>query len=78
MFENFSTALIQLIGFFGVFGFFVYQLLSDKKDLSPENSSKKPKDNKVKNKLNRGLFGRKEKIVLEEQSKSKKKRWFQK
>ena len=32
MFDNLGTALIQLFGFLGVFGFFVYQLLSDKKE----------------------------------------------
>ena len=31
MFENIGTALVQALGFFGIFGFFVYQLLSDSK-----------------------------------------------
>ena len=31
MFDNIGTALVQAIGFFGVFGYFVYQLLSDGK-----------------------------------------------
>ena len=49
MFENFSTALIQLVGFFGVFGFFVYQLLSDKKKGKPSNSIVNPKESNLKN-----------------------------
>ena len=31
MFENIGIALVQAVGFFGIFGFFVYQLLSDGK-----------------------------------------------
>ena len=31
MFDNLGTALVQAVGFFGVFGFFVFQLLSDGK-----------------------------------------------
>ena len=44
MFENFSTALIQLVGFFGVFGFFVYQLFTDKRKGKSNNSIVKPKE----------------------------------
>ena len=41
MFDNIGTALVQAIGFFGVFGYFVYQLLSDgKKPI--QNQSKFP------------------------------------
>ena len=41
MFDNIGTALVQAIGFFGVFGYFVYQLLSDgKKPI--DNQSKSP------------------------------------
>ena len=41
MFDNIGTALVQAIGFFGVFGYFVYQLLSDgKKPI--QNQSKSP------------------------------------
>ena len=41
MFDNIGTALVQAIGFFGVFGYFVYQLLSDgKKPI--KNQSKSP------------------------------------
>ena len=82
MFDNFGTAIVQAIGFFGVFGFFVYQLLSDGK--KPINTQLKfvrkkvseSKDLKEKPKK-KGIFGRKEKPkeVIE---KPKKKGWFQK
>ena len=40
MFENIGTALVQAVGFFGVFGFFVYQLLSDgKKSIQTKSKS---------------------------------------
>ena len=76
MFENFSTALIQLVGFFGVFGFFVYQLLTDKKKEKPSNSIVKPKAINAKKENKGGFFGRRKKEVIEEQPKNKKKRWF--
>ena len=31
MFDNIVTALIQAVGFFSIFGFFLYQLLSSDK-----------------------------------------------
>lgn len=41
MFDNLGTALVQAIGFFGVFGFFVYQtLFADKNN---KNSKLNPK-----------------------------------
>ena len=81
MFENFGTAIVQAIGFFGVFGFFVYRLLSEKA------SSDLPKDNFKKNSLKpvksagsdrKGLFGRKKKVEpnIEENKKENKKGWF--
>ena len=76
MFENFGTALIQLVGFFGVFGFFVYQLLTDKKKVKPSNSIVKPKEINQKKEVKRGLFGRRKKEVIEELPKKKKNRWF--
>ena len=76
MFENFSTALIQLVGFFGVFGFFVYQLLTDKKKGKPSNSIVKPKESKSKKDFKSGFFGRRKKEVIEESPKKNKKRWF--
>ena len=76
MFENFSTALIQLVGFFGVFGFFVYQLLTDKKKGNPSISIVKPKESKSKKDVKSGFFGRRKKEVIEEPPKNNKKRWF--
>ena len=76
MFENFSTALIQLVGFFGVFVFFVYQLLTDKKKGKPSNSIVNPKESNLKKEVKSGLFGRRKKEVIEEAPKNKKKRWF--
>ena len=79
MFDNLGTAIVQAIGFFGVFGFFVYQLLSDgkktiKTQLKPTNKKINEKmvlkDNKKK-----GLFGRK-KEPIEVLEKPKKKRFF--
>ena len=63
MFDNLGTALVQAVGFFGVFGFFVYQLLSDSK-IKNKTQLKLPKkkvselediNDKQKKK---GLFGR--------------------
>ena len=79
MFDNIGTAIVQAVGFFGVFGFFVYQLLSDSKKTnktqlkSPIKNLNESKDLK-KTKKN-GLFGRKVEpsIALE---KAKKKGWF--
>jgi len=76
MFENFSTALIQLVGFFGVFGFFVYQLLTDKKNGKPNNSIVKSKESIPKKEGKSGFFGRRKKEVIEEPPINKKKRWF--
>ena len=76
MFENFSTALIQLIGFFGVFVFFVYQLLTDKKNGKPSNNIVGPKNINPKKEVKSGLFGRRKKEVIEERLKNKKNRWF--
>ena len=76
MFENFSTALIQLVGFFGVFGFFIYQLLTDKKKGKPSNPIVKPKVINTKKENKGGFFGRRKKEVIEEPPKNKKNRWF--
>ena len=76
MFENFSTALIQLVGFFGVFGFFVYQLLRDKKKGNPSNTIIKPKNSNPKKEVKSGFFNRRKKEVIEEPLKKKKSRWF--
>ena len=64
MFDNLGTASVQAVGFFGIFGFFVYQLLSDGKKTnntlinSPNRQVNALKDlNDVPNK--KGLFVRK-------------------
>ena len=76
MFENFGTALIQLVGFFGVFVFFVYQLLTDKRKGKSSNPIVKPKEINPKKQVKGGFFGRRKKEVIEEPPKNKKKRWF--
>ena len=80
MFDNLGTAIVQAIGFIGVFGFFVYQLLSDGKKTSEtklEPTRKKVNESKgSKNKTRRmGLFGRKIEPIQKE-LKPKKKGWF--
>ena len=70
MFDNLGTALLQALGFFAVFGFFVYQtLFADKKN---KNSKLNPKQTKIsdtkqsiKKEPNKGLFNRKSKPVEE-------------
>ena len=70
MFDNLGTALLQALGFFTVFGFFVYQtLFADKKN---KNSKLNPKQTKIPNtkqsikkEPNKGLFNRKSKPVEE-------------
>ena len=44
MFDNLGTALVQALGFFAVFGFFVYQTLFA--DSKPKNSKLIPKKTK--------------------------------
>ena len=71
MFDNIGTALVQAIGFFGVFGYFVYQLLSNgrnpiqNKSKSPVKKVNQKKDLKDKPK-NQGLFGRKKELITED------------
>ena len=70
MFDNLGTALVQALGFFAVFGFFVYQtLFSDRK---PKNSKSNPKKTKISDKkesikkqTKKGLFNRNSKPVEE-------------
>ena len=45
MFDNLGTALVQALGFFAVFGFFVYQTLFA--DSKPKNSKLNPKKTKI-------------------------------
>ena len=68
MFENIGTALVQAVGFFGVFGFFVYQLLSEgKKPIQTQLKSPIKKVNKsidlVDKTEKKGLFGRKKEPI---------------
>ena len=81
MFENFGTAIVQAVGFFGVFGFFVYRLLSEKvssdslKENSKNNTSKPVKSVSPEKK---GLFGRKKNVEqnIENNKEEIKKGWF--
>ena len=71
------TALIQALGFFTIFGFFVYQtLLTDKKTKNLEVNTKKIKitDTKelIKKEPKKGLFSRKSELVEENLSVQKK------
>ena len=69
MFDNFVTALVQALGFFAVFVFFVYQTLFA--DNKPKNSKLNPKKTKIsdtksiKKESKKGLFKRKSKPVEE-------------
>ena len=77
MFENLGTALIQLLGFFGVFGFFIYQLLTDNKVNNSNNNVgvKQTKTSLTEQKtIKKGLFGRK--TIIKENPKPQKKGWF--
>ena len=81
MFENFGTAIVQALGFFGVFGFFIYRLLSEKtsgnslKESSKTNSSKLVKTVISEKK---GLFGRKKNVEqnIEVKKNENKRGWF--
>ena len=81
MFENFSTAIVQAVGFFGVFGFFVYRLLSEKDSSSSfikSTVSNSTKSIKTVNSEKKGLFGRR-KIVeqnFQDKKKENKRGWF--
>ena len=77
MFENFGTAIVQALGFFAVFGFFIYRLLSEK----VSNNSRKDNTQKPVKRLaseNKGLFGRKRKVEenIDIKKKENKKGWF--
>ena len=70
MFDNLGTALVQALGFFAVFGFFVYQTLFA--DSKPKNSKLGPKKTKtsetkqsIKKEPKKVLFSRKSKPVEE-------------
>ena len=81
MFENFGTAIVQAVGFFGVFGFFVYRLLSEKvSNNSPKENSKKSTSKPLKSDSSekKGLFGRKKKVEqnIDKNKEEIKKGWF--
>ena len=70
MFDNLVTALVQALGFFAVFGFFVYQTLFA--DNKPKNSKLNPKKTTISNTkksikkdTKKGLFNRNSKTVEE-------------
>ena len=69
MFDNFVTALVQALGFFAVFGFFVYQtLFADNKPKNSKLNSRKvktPDTKSIKKDPKKGLFNRKSKPVEE-------------
>jgi len=52
MFDNLGTALVQALGFFAVFGFFVYQtLFADSKPKNSKSNLKKQRFPTKKNQL---------------------------
>ena len=69
MFDNLGTALVQALGFFAVFGFFVYQtLFADSKPKKSKSIPKKKisdKKESIKKEPKKGLFNRKSKPVEE-------------
>ena len=82
MFDNIGTAVIQAVGFLSVFGYFVYQLLSDgKKSINTQLKSSSKKENKSKDLNNKskkkGIFGRKKELIKDD-VKPKKKGLFSK
>ena len=58
MFENFGTAIVQAIGFLGVFVFFIYKLFSDKRKpmYGKRNKNKVSQSAKSKANLSRNLI----------------------
>ena len=77
MFNNLGIAIVQLIGFLGVFGFFIYQLFSDNKNdkaYSELNIQQKKTSVNNINTPRKGLFGRKQKVT--EEVIKPKKGWF--
>ena len=77
MFENLGTALIQLLGFLGVFGFFIFQLLKDNKDDRSSLNNNNLIQNKITKKdipTRKGLFRRQSKSS--EEKVNPKRGWF--
>tara|TARA_Y100000766_G_scaffold120291_1_gene103361 strand:+ start:131 stop:433 length:303 start_codon:yes stop_codon:yes gene_type:complete len=70
MFDNIGTALVQALGFFAVFCFFIYQtLFADNKPKNSKLNLKKTKISGTKESIKKvpkkGLFNRKSKPVEE-------------
>ena len=70
MFDNLGTALLQALGFFSIFGFFVYQtLFADKKNktskINPKITKISNTKKSIKKEPKKGLFNRKSKPVEE-------------
>ena len=70
MFDNLGTALVQALGFFAIFGFFVYQtLFADKKiknsKLNPKQTNISDTKKSINKEPKKGLFNRKSKPVEE-------------
>jgi len=69
MFDNLGTALVQALGFFAVFGFFVYQtLFADQKAKNLKVNPKKSRisdNNSIKKETKKSLFSRKSNSVEE-------------
>ena len=70
MFDNLGTTLVQALGFFAVFVFFVYQtLFAESKPKNSKLNPKKPKISETKESIKKeskkGLFNRKSKLVKE-------------
>jgi len=64
MFDNFGTALVQALGFFAIFGYFVYQtLFADKNNknskLDPKKAMISDTKKTIKKEQKKGLFNRK-------------------
>ena len=70
MFDNLGTALVQGLGFFVIFSFFVYQtLFADTKNknskLNPQQTKISETKKSIKKETKKGLFNRKSKPVEE-------------
>ena len=79
MFENFGTAIVQAVGFFGVFGYFIYKLISENPSKTKISTNKLKKNSKNDEIISqkKGLFNRNKKnINLETKPEPKKVRWF--
>ena len=79
MFENFGTAIVQAIGFLGVFGYFIYRLISENPTKTQVSTNKQKKNSKSNEIIpqKKGLFNRnKNDNSLQTKPESKKVRWF--